>query len=70
LEAIRRIAPNTVFAIQTMIEHLDGESMDSINGMNIILECGIQTLDSKVQIEIRGINDVTKVENNLKLLRS
>ena len=70
LDAIRRIAPNTVFEIQTRIEHLDAEIIDSIKGMNIILECGVQTLDSKVQREIRRINDVTKVQNNLKLLRS
>ena len=38
--------------------------------MKIILECGVQTLDRKVQREIRRVNDMAKVENNLKLLRS
>ncbi len=70
LNLIEHICPNIRFEIQTRIEHLDDELLDKISRMgNIVLECGIQTLDNAVQREIRRVYQKNKIKEKLKKIK-
>jgi len=70
LQLIEQIIPDCRFEIQTKIEHLNEELLDQIAELNIALECGIQTLDPKVQKVIRRVNNREKIISNLEAIKS
>ena len=68
LSMIREICPSTRFEIQTKLEHLDDDLIEMISDLNIMLECGIQTLDSIVQKEIKRRNNKERIAKILRRL--
>lgn len=65
LKLAKETAPGIRFEIQPRIEHMDREILETISGMNVLLECGIQTLDMRVQREIKRLNNIEKIVENL-----
>ena len=68
LSMIREICPSTRFEIQTKLEHLDDDLIEMISDLNIMLECGIQTLDPIVQKEIKRRNNKERIAKILQRL--
>ncbi len=68
LSMIKEICPSIRFEIQTKLEHLDKNLLEMIRDLNIVLECGIQTLDSIVQKEIKRVNNKERITENLQRL--
>ena len=61
LDLIEEITPDIKFSIQTRFEHLNLEIIEKVSRLNIVLESGLQTLDTKVQKRIKRINNREKV---------
>jgi radical SAM superfamily enzyme YgiQ (UPF0313 family) len=68
LDLISYKLPGIKFSIQTRYEHLDTEIIAKLSSMNVKLECGLQTLDNKVQLRIKRINNREKVIDMMKEL--
>ena len=69
LSMIAKILPETRFEIQTRLEHLNEEIIDAVAKLNIVLECGIQTLNPDIQNVISRHNNKRVVLENLRLLQ-
>jgi radical SAM superfamily enzyme YgiQ (UPF0313 family) len=69
LDLIEKITPQTRFEIQTRLEHLNQEIIEKVAKLNIVLECGIQTLNKEIQKVISRKNNKEKVLENLKLIQ-
>ena len=69
LDLIEQYVPETRFEIQTRLEHLNEEIIQKVAKLNIVLECGIQTLNKDIQKVISRHNDKTKVLENLGLVQ-
>lgn len=69
LTLIKDICPDIRFEIQTKLEHLDDELLNLIGGLNIVLECGIQTLDPVVQEQIKRRNNRDRIEEVLEKIK-
>lgn len=68
LELIEKICPEIRFEIQSRVEHINDEIIMKIQGLNIALEFGIQTLDPIVGREIKRLNNKIVVEKVLSEL--
>ena len=68
LDLIEQELPDAKFSLQTRFEHLDEDIISRISNLNIKLECGLQTLDDKVQRKIRRVNHRMKVEQVISQL--
>ncbi len=62
LELMNEITPNTTYNLQTRFEHLNSKLIEKLNSEKVILECGLQTLDSGVQRRIKRVNNREKVK--------
>lgn len=60
---------NTRFEIQTRLEHLDEVLISQLSQMNVLLECGVQSLDPMVEAAIRRRGDHHTIKSSLNLLR-
>ena len=61
LNLIGSILPEARFSIQTRYEHLIKEIISKVSKLNIRLECGLQTLDERVQRKIIRVNNRSQV---------
>ena len=61
LDLISSIVPEARFSIQTRFEHLTKEIISKVSNLNIRLECGLQTLDERVQRKILRVNNRSRV---------
>lgn len=68
LETIEKICPEILFEIQSRVEHITDEIIMKIQGLNIALEFGIQTVDPLVGREIKRLNNKPVVEKVLSEL--
>ncbi len=68
LDAIFSVVPGIKFSLQTKFEHLDTYIISKLSTLNVKLECGLRTLDSKVQQRIKRINNREKVLSMMKEL--
>lgn len=69
IQYMREYTPETTYEIQTRLENLDREVINALNGMRIVLECGLQTLDPNVQRAIRRVNPRALIERNIEMLQ-
>ena len=69
LDLIAKYVPATRFEIQTRLEHLNEEIIQKVAKLNIVLECGIQTLNKEIQKVISRYNDKKKVLENLAIVQ-
>ncbi len=70
LDLIEKYVPETRFEIQTRLEHLNEEIIQKVEKLNIVLECGIQTLNREIQKVISRYNVKNKVLENLRLVQN
>lgn len=68
LRALQEELPGTRLEIQSRLEHMDEETVAQVSRMNILLECGVQSLDPTVQRAIRRGGRPEVIEANLKRL--
>jgi radical SAM superfamily enzyme YgiQ (UPF0313 family) len=68
LRALEEELPGTRLEIQSRLEHMDEETVDQVSRMNVLLECGVQSLDPKVQRAIRRGGRPEVIAANLKRL--
>lgn len=68
VEMMRSETSDVNYSIQTRFEHLNDEIISRLEGMNIRLECGLQTLDPIVQKRIRRINNKERVSAAIRSL--
>jgi radical SAM superfamily enzyme YgiQ (UPF0313 family) len=68
LLALEEELPGTRLEIQSRLEHMDEETVAQVSRMNVLLECGVQSLDPKVQRAIRRGGRPEVIEANLKRL--
>jgi radical SAM superfamily enzyme YgiQ (UPF0313 family) len=70
LEMMKKITPETTYNLQTRFEHLNTDIIKKIDPDHIILECGLQTLNSEVQRRIKRVNNREKVSEIIKNLNA
>lgn len=68
LEIIDEELPGVRIEIQSRLEHLDALLIAQLSRMDIILECGVQTLDRNVQRAIKRGGDLGIIQDNLRRL--
>jgi len=68
LDALHEELPNTRFEIQSRLEHLNEAIIGRLSTMDVLLECGVQTLDPNVQRIIKRGAGRGQVEAMLRLL--
>ena len=68
LDLISSIVPEVRFSIQTRFEHLTKEIISKVSNLNIRLECGLQTLDERVQRKILRVNNRSQVIDMINYL--
>lgn len=69
LQALHEELPGTRFEIQSRLEQMDSATIDQISRMNVLLECGVQSLDPAVQRAIKRGGDPRVIDANLRRLR-
>lgn len=69
LQALDEELPGTRFEIQSRLEQMDSATIDQVSKMNVLLECGVQSLDPAVQRAIKRGGDPRVIEANLGHLR-
>jgi radical SAM superfamily enzyme YgiQ (UPF0313 family) len=69
LDALHEELPDTRFEIQSRLEHMSETIVRRLSTMNVLLECGVQTLDPSVQKIIRRGANRHQVEAMLGLLQ-
>ena len=69
LRALAEELPGTRFEIQSRPEHLDAALIDQLARMDVLLECGIQSLDPIVERAIRRAGDPGTIDASLRLLQ-
>lgn len=69
LDALHEELPDTRFEIQSRLEHMSEAIVRRLSTMNVLLECGVQTLDPKVQRIIRRGAARNQIEEMLRLLQ-
>jgi anaerobic magnesium-protoporphyrin IX monomethyl ester cyclase len=69
LRTLSEELPGTRFEIQSRLEQLDAASIEQISRMNVLLECGVQSLDPTVQRAIKRGGDPGVIEASLGRLR-
>ncbi|MHA1204599.1 MAG: B12-binding domain-containing radical SAM protein [Candidatus Heimdallarchaeaceae archaeon] len=68
LEIKEKIIPEITFELQTRLEILDKSLIKFLEGKNIKLEFGVQSLDQKVLLAIKRNNNIDKILQNLELV--
>jgi radical SAM superfamily enzyme YgiQ (UPF0313 family) len=68
LHALEEELPETRLEIQSRLEHLNAELIEQLSRMSVRLECGVQTLDPKVQAAIHRGGKQSVVERSLARL--
>ena len=70
LQLMKQIAPDIRYEIQTRLEHLDETVLAALEGINVVLEAGIQTLNQIVSRKIRRNAREDRLLQGLQLVKA
>ncbi len=68
LRALEQELPRVRLEIQSRLEHLDVVLIEQLAKMNVLLECGVQSLDPVVERAIKRAGDPRTIEESLQRL--
>lgn len=63
LDIVRELGLSAQFTFQTRFETMKGEFLDAVDGMDVVLEFGLQTMNRDEGHAVNRANDIAKVES-------